>query len=213
MTGARPDQTEVQITWGVRPADRMDAAMLFDLAFGPKLAVMIPDEERRRKVLAEAVNLDRAIAAYDGETLRGLCGFHHEGQSFTGGLGAALLFRRLGLRGGARACLVGALLQRKAEPSELLMDGVAVSPHARGGGIGSRLLMALKEFARVQGYRRIRLDVVDSNPRARSLYERHGFVATARRATSWLTSGMGFTGVTTMTFPVPAEVSTEAQPA
>ena len=70
-----------------------------------------------------------------------------------------------------------ALLERKEDPSGLLMDGIAVSAQARGQGVGTRLLAAIEDHARVLGKTSIRLDVIDTNPDARRLYERVGYRA------------------------------------
>lgn len=48
----------------------------------------------------------------------------------------------------------------------------------QGRGIGYRLWLALRDFAREAGYRRIRLTTDDENVRARAFYERVGFVRT-----------------------------------
>ncbi|MEU4501564.1 GNAT family N-acetyltransferase [Streptomyces sp. NPDC024089] len=59
------------------------------------------------------------------------------------------------------------------------------------------------------GCRRIRLDVIDVNPRARALYERHGFTAARTEHTPYLRGLMGFSAVTTMYRPVTAADSRE----
>lgn len=58
------------------------------------------------------------------------------------------------------------------------MDGIAVKQDMRGKGIGTKLLDELKQYARDNGFSSIRLDVIDTNPAARRLYERQGFVLT-----------------------------------
>ncbi|VAW23323.1 hypothetical protein MNBD_ALPHA11-2358, partial [hydrothermal vent metagenome] len=67
------------------------------------------------------------------------------------------------------------VLEREIESDVLLMDGIAVTPDQRGNGIGSKLLDAIADHARQNGYKIVRLDVIDNNPRARALYERKGF--------------------------------------
>jgi ribosomal protein S18 acetylase RimI-like enzyme len=59
-----------------------------------------------------------------------------------------------------------------------------VAPECRGEGIGRALLGHLLARSREDGYTRAALDVADSNPRARALYEGMGFrlVATRRAA-------------------------------
>ena len=89
------------------------------------------------------------------------------------------------------------LFWRRHRPDELLMDGIAVHAEMRGQGIGTRLLEAVLDFARSHGYNSVRLDVVDTNPGARRLYERMGFVVVRTREYPYLRS-LGFSAVTTM---------------
>ncbi|MDB4909161.1 MAG: ribosomal-protein-alanine acetyltransferase [Gemmatimonadetes bacterium] len=58
---------------------------------------------------------------------------------------------------------------------------VAVTPEARGRGIGAALLLAALEDARQRGTRAVYLEVRESNAAARSLYERHGFTQVGLR--------------------------------
>lgn len=60
-------------------------------------------------------------------------------------------------------------------PQQLLLEGLAIEPNARGKGVGTRLQEAVDERARDLGRTEIILEVVDANPRAKALYERHGY--------------------------------------
>jgi putative acetyltransferase len=51
-----------------------------------------------------------------------------------------------------------------------------LSPHARGLGVGKRLLEVAVEWTRAQGATRIVLDTVEEMTRAIAFYEAHGFV-------------------------------------
>jgi len=42
-------------------------------------------------------------------------------------------------------------------------------------GVGSALLDAVAREAQARGLKEVRLDVIDSNPRAKALYTRKGF--------------------------------------
>ncbi len=55
------------------------------------------------------------------------------------------------------------------------IEDLFVSPGLRSRGIGSRLLAAAEELVRQRGYRRVGLGVGIDNPRAHSLYLRHGY--------------------------------------
>ncbi|MFD0385590.1 GNAT family N-acetyltransferase [Streptomyces stramineus] len=82
------------------------------------------------------------------------------------------------------------------------MDGIAVAPGIRGRGVGSLLIEEVAAVAAEQDCRQIRLDVIDTNPRARALYERLGFTAVRTERTPYLRGLMGFGAVTTMRRPV-----------
>ena len=66
------------------------------------------------------------------------------------------------------------------DPDEANVFGMWVDPSVRGRSVGARLVQAALEQAREDGKKRVVLHVVDSNPRARRLYERLGFAATGR---------------------------------
>lgn len=56
------------------------------------------------------------------------------------------------------------------------VEDIYVSPAFRSKGIGSKLLHVAEELAKARGCARIGLGVAVENPRARSLYERSGYV-------------------------------------
>lgn len=82
------------------------------------------------------------------------------------------------------------------------MDGITVLSGYRGRGIGGVLLDKVKEYALQNGFRSIRLDVIDTNPRAKVLYERNGFKAVKREEFPYLKKVLGFGGSETMTFNI-----------
>ncbi len=70
---------------------------------------------------------------------------------------------------------------RPAVPGVAYIGHFAVHPDVRGGGIGRAILGHLLARTREDGYTRAALDVADSNPRARALYEASGFRVLATR--------------------------------
>ena len=156
------------------------------------------DGDRRLGVLTASLNPHRGIAATRGSDLVGIAGFHHDGKSLTSGMSFSMLRRVLGTPGAIRAVLVLMLFERRTKPGELLMDGIVVKEDHRGEGIGSGLFMELEAFARGNEYTSIHLDVVDTNPGARRLYERLGFVPIRTERTPYLKNVMGFSASTTM---------------
>ncbi len=189
---------EIRYSLGFADDDRKRAAWLYNAAFGEKIKIAIPDEARRLAVLAEGFEESRAIIAEYRDRIVGLAGFHHREKSLTSGITVSILRRRTGMLGMLRAVAAFAFFEREPKPGELLMDGIAVDPAMRGQGIGTGLLRELSVYAGEQGYRSIRLDVVDTNERAYKLYRREGFVATERVESAWLGRILGFSAATTM---------------
>lgn len=195
--------SDLTITRGFPAGLRSQVASLYDSAFGPKLAIAIPDSARRLDILEAAFDPACSLAALSGQRVLGVAGFRTPDRAFTSGIRPKLLHERLGLAGAIRATVILALFERKLSPGELLMDGIAVSPDARGRGVGTRLLEELKLFAAQEGFLTIRLDVIDTNEGARRLYERLGFIATKTSHFRWLRWLLGFSAATTLEYRLP----------
>ena len=197
-----PVMTGFTIRNGFPPGQRQAAVRHFWAAFRDKLYKVLGPEDKARVFLSRVANPDYAISAItDDGTLLGLAGFKTEGGAFMDG-GLRDLAAVYGLSGAAWRGPLLATLERPCAPGVLLMDGIFVSEQARGMGVGSALLEALKAEARQRGLTRVRLDVIDSNPRARTLYERHGFVPQGTRRTGPFRYIFGFRASTTMTCAV-----------
>ncbi|MDX1993153.1 MAG: GNAT family N-acetyltransferase [bacterium] len=176
---------------------RQQAAQIYVDAFRKKLTPIFKTTETAVEILQQDLNGRHAIVALQDDHLLGLTGLHLPDGHFMH-IQPRTVMRHLGtLEGGLRYLLMG-LLARTTRPGELLMDGIAVHASARGRGIGSKLLNAVIDYARSHHYQRVRLDVVDTNPDAKRLYERIGFVAVKTQHYGALTRWMGFTGSTTM---------------
>jgi ribosomal protein S18 acetylase RimI-like enzyme len=191
---------ELTITRGFPDALRSEVAVLYDAAFGAKFGIAMPDTAIRLRVLAEAFDPSHCFVALRGGQVLGVAGFQTAQGTLISGIPLKLLIARLGLLGALRALIVLPLFQRGLSPGELLMDGLSVSPLARGGGIGTKLLAQLKGFAAAEGYRAIRLDVINTNEGARRLYERLGFVATTTTHFGYLRWLLGFSAATTLKY-------------
>ncbi|MER7622984.1 GNAT family N-acetyltransferase [Streptomyces sp. NPDC126503] len=186
---------------GVPEGSESRVAALYWEAFGRMLGAALNPPDKARAFLAAHLHHDRGVVALvDGE-VAGVAGYQLEGRGLTGG-GAGDFLTSYGiLRGLPRLALL-ALLERRPAEGELVMDGIAVAPEHRGAGIGSLLLRGIAGVAADHSCRRVRLDVIDANPRARALYERHGFAAVRTEKTPYLRELMGFGAVTTMRRPV-----------
>lgn len=170
---------DIIIQLGV-PQEHFEAATaLYCEAFHEKLTPFLGARERAARFLSAGLTADRAFIALHDQRVVGIAGFKVNGKGlYEPGFGPFI--QEYGWTASAR--LVGLLLLERAEDTDvLLMDGIAVSSAVRGKGIGTRLLRAIEAHARALNKQAIRLDVIDTNPGARRLYERFGFEAIKTR--------------------------------
>lgn len=187
----------LRVEIGLPEALRRDAAELYWQAFGGKLGTVLGPDARALRFLERVIRLDQVIVARDGDRLIGLAGFKTPQGSFAGGTPADMraVFGRFGAFW--RMALIG-LLSRDIDNERFLLDGICVAAERRGEGIGAALMAEIAEEGARRGYRAVRLDVVDGNPRARALYERLGFRAVKEQRLGPLRHVFGFAAATTM---------------
>ncbi|MGM9903419.1 GNAT family acetyltransferase [Enterococcus sp. 10A9_DIV0425] len=75
-------------------------------------------------------------------------------------------------------------LDHETFPNEWYLDSISVSKEFRGQGIGSALISALPKLAKKSNREIIGLSVDEMNPKAKKLYERHGFEVVGKRQIS-----------------------------
>lgn len=189
----------IEIVRGIPQGLEREATAIYYAAFRQKLTPFLgADEALALERLQTQLNVSQAFVAIKEDKVLGLVGFHHEGQLLVD-IGAGSLFSAFGPIGGLWRIALGILVSRTPAKGEFLLDGIAVHADARGQGVGTRLFEIAFAFAREHGYTHVRLEVVNSNPRAQQLYERLGFVAVKTENVPFL-KRMGFTAVTTMRY-------------
>ena len=185
---------------GFAPQDHALVGQLYWQAFGGKLGKVMHPETRALAFIDRVLCPDHALSAYRGQDLLGVVGFKTPKGALVGG-GFGDLAAIYGPLGAAWRGALLHLLERDAENVRFLMDGIFVRSEARGQGIGAALIEAITCEAATRGYGEVRLDVIDTNPRARALYERSGFRAVAVNDLGPLRHVFGFSSATTMVRP------------
>ncbi|MGQ0610861.1 MAG: GNAT family N-acetyltransferase [Paracoccaceae bacterium] len=199
---APPAPGPARLLHGLPPSLRAEAARLYWQAFGGKLGAVLGPEPRALAYLERAIRADHVIALVGADhELLGIAGFKTPEGSFSGGTTADLR-AAYGRFGAAWRVWVLSLLAGEIDNDRFLIDGICVRAGQRGRGHGRRLLDALCQEARRRQYDYIRLDVIDSNWRARALYEREGFVAVKSDPIGLLRHVFGFASSTTMVKPL-----------
>lgn len=194
----------ITVRQGFAAADRDLVVELYWQAFGSKLGRVLRPQARAEAFIRAVIRADHSFAAYDAQGhLLGVAGFKSPHGAFVGGHFADLV-RHYGRLGAVWRAVFLMVLERDVENHRFLMDGLFVRPEARGQGVGSALLQAIFVEAQRRGYQEVRLDVINSNPRARALYERAGFRPVKTQHLGPLGWIFGFTAATSMVRPVGA---------
>ena len=169
----------LRIEHGFRSDERGQIARLYWGAFGAKLGRSMGPEARALPFLKEVLDPAHAICARNASgDLLGIVGFKtHQGALVDGSL--TDMARHYGWPGAIWRGIVLSLLERDTENERFLLDAIGAE-------------------ARARGYKEVRLDVIDSNPRARALYEREGFVPGGEHRLGLLRHVFGFEAATTM---------------
>lgn len=195
----------VSVSRGFSEAERGLAAHLFWQAFSGKLNKIMGPEERGVAFFERVLNPDYALVARDKDgQMLGLAGFKTSSGGLTEG-SITDLAQVYGWLGGTWRGLILSVLERKTQPGVFQMDGIFVAAEARGQGVGTKLLSAIKAEALRTGMTEVQLDVIDTNPRARELYAREGFRVVGEEETGPFRHLFGFTISTRMSWPVPKD--------
>jgi ribosomal protein S18 acetylase RimI-like enzyme len=185
----------------VRAGDELAATRIYAAALIQKLRPFFGSVESAVAFLTPHLRHDRAVTAVLGGRIVGIAGYRLDGVG---------LFepkwrhfrQRFGFLGTVVRMTGLALLEKDDAEDVLPMDGIAVAAEARGKGVGTALLDEIVQVARRAGKQAVRLDVIDTNPRARALYERNGFIDEGHRQLGFLQPIFGFSSVAKMHRPV-----------
>ena len=180
------------------PHLRQAAVALYWQAFGGKLGAVMGPEPKALRFLDRVLRADHCIYATDAAgDLLGMVGFKTPEGSFAGGEIADVRAIYGNLGAVWRLALLW-MLERETDNARFLLDGICVTRAARGQGVGTALLAAIEAEAVARGYPAIRLDVIDSNFRAKALYARQGYLVEKTEDIGVLRYAFGFQSSTTM---------------
>jgi ribosomal protein S18 acetylase RimI-like enzyme len=187
----------IDLRLGLPEDQRATAARLYWQAFGGKLGRVMGPDARALPYLERIIQSDHAIAALRNGALVGMIGFKTPQGSFADGSLADM--RAVYGAGGVawRMPLLWAL-SHEVDNERFLIDGIAVDRAHRGHGVGTALIDAACELGRSKGYAAIRLDVIDTNWRAKALYARLGFAVDKISSIGPLRHVFGFASAITM---------------
>jgi len=181
------------------PEYKKAALTLYTEALRDKLHPILGDSKRAAKVLIHGMAANRCLVAIDKQKLVGVLGI----QTAAGGFlnpPIRSIIREYGWAGGLYRFAGLSLLHHETAEDECYIDGIAVDESMRGKGTGTQLLDYLETASKNHGIRRITLEVTSTNHRAKTLYNRLGFVE-SKQTSLWPFDdlyGFPFSSVTVM---------------
>ncbi|MBD3187827.1 GNAT family N-acetyltransferase [Candidatus Bathyarchaeota archaeon] len=201
---SRQSIMDVNITSTISREMQWQVARLIHEAFDGKidrLLLRTTDGARAIRLIKIATRFDQGYYAIDGSTVVGCMGYSKPRNQFLHFSWRALR-REFGCFGAMGRLMSQYFSRDKFQDDEMYITLIAVAEGYRSTGIGSRLIKILANHGKRVCKKRLVLDVVDSNPRARNLYERLGFTSIKQYNTSWFSKPAEFTTVVRMALPL-----------
>ncbi len=170
----------VAIQWGFEDGHRLQIAEILYESLGKKFIPVFGKRDSCVPCISAILRPERTLTATTGNQVAGIAGLQFKGSGY---LDTRLRTLTHYLRFGVlKAIFNGWLLESKVRDDELHFDTIAVTPRFRGLGIGSQLIRHVIDFAGDEGFSCIKLFVINTNSRAKRLYERLGFDSRAHTA-------------------------------
>ncbi|TWT77380.1 Mycothiol acetyltransferase [Posidoniimonas polymericola] len=168
------------------------------------LLLLSKSEEQAKRLIPQLVDFSQSLVAVRGGRVCGVL-FMNQGRDrcfrFDWRLGVSE-FGLLGTIG--RRINYWLVHEKKRRPTELNIQAITVRAELRNQGLGTLLVNEAQRYAGRHAFRELTLEVVDTNPQAKRLYERLGFTTKKTESTWPFTARAGFNAVDTMAKPVEA---------
>jgi GNAT superfamily N-acetyltransferase len=189
------EQLEIRI--GLPEHYRRQAAALCYEAFRAKFEPILGAVEHGVAILERGLEPALVVTALAQDRLVGLVGLEY-GERYFFNPRIVAFAREFGWLSGLLRCIIFSPFARHRRAGDLTVGAFAVDTPMRGKGIGTRLMEAVFDWACERGFRSLSLEVVDTNPAARRLYERLGFAPIQTQQLPYPFRRLGFSAVTTM---------------
>jgi len=147
---------------------------IYYFAFRRKIRALIKIKEKALAIHKKSLNSDRVLYALSGSRVVGVLGLHYDNKNFME-IKYKYLREHFNPIQSYFIYFIYKIMSPKLNSDVIRIDSIAVDEDIRGKGIGSLLIKKVFEFAKDKGFKEIILEVVDTNPKAKKLYERLGF--------------------------------------
>lgn len=152
-------------------------------------------------IYENSLNTDRIMLAVSNKSILGIAGLHYDKRNFTDTKYVTLRKHYNPVKSFIMYWMLR-IMTPKLQKDTVRVDSLAVDKSCRGEGIGTKLIEGVIEFARQNGYGQVLLEVVDTNPKAKALYERMGFKVKKKVNFYFFTRRAGFSSEFIMVYKI-----------
>jgi ribosomal protein S18 acetylase RimI-like enzyme len=153
---------------------KRSAAELFLEALSEKFIPILGRKDKAKRLIESSFEPGNCFYAEEDGKLLGLLAFQTiEGSFLNPSL--KVLIPIYGILKAIIKAINLSMLRHKTKTGEFYIEAIAVTEFTRGKGIGTKLIETMTEFAMNNEYNCLTLQVIDTNPRAKELYEKLGF--------------------------------------
>lgn len=164
---------KTNISFGIKENERRKVSEILYEAFSEKFKPVFGSRKKSLRIFSRYINAPSILVARKRGEIVGVAGlkYNHVNWLKLSFFDAIREFRFPIFR----VAITGFPLMASRLKGDLLLDVIAVSPEARGKGIGTKMLRFLLSFGKQRGLEKIRLYVICHNKGAKVLYEKIGF--------------------------------------
>lgn len=188
---------KINITNSIHEVQKIEVAKMYYHAFIKKFSslwLFAKNEAQAVTVLRQSLRYENGLYVLSNNRVLGFVGLE-KGDSFFAPLKYSAFLEAFGFLSATwRYVAYGIyrLFHGDIKNDAVHIDPIVVSSDARGMGIGTKLFEAAFELTKRLNRKKVILEVVDTNPKAKKLYERLGFQVVKEENTALLTKNAGF---------------------
>jgi len=189
----------IEIADSINKNQRIRAIEILYYAFEQKIRALIKSKEKALAIYNKSLKNDQVFYALLDGNVVGLIGLQYGNKTFL-----ELKYRDLRKYFSPLKSYfiyrIYKLTSPKIKDDVLRIDSIAVDKSFRSLGIGTQLINKVFEFAKNKGFKEIILEVINTNPKAKTLYERIGFKEKKIVRYYFLTRSAGFSSEYLMSY-------------
>ena len=189
----------IEIADSINKNQRIRTIEILYYAFEQKIRALIKSKEKALAIYNKSLKNDQVFYALLDGNVVGFIGMHYENKTF-------LEFKYRNLRKYFNPLQsyfiyrIYKLTSPKIKDDVLRIASIAVDKSVRSLGIGTQLINKVFGFAKNKGFKEVILEVVNTNPKAKALYERIGFKEKKIVRYYFLTRSAGFSSEYIMSY-------------